>query len=88
MKTTIKTNTNKRSVYFMQATVKDDEGNYVPCIAVEGESGYYRTDWEWGPDWEEANEICDEMNERMGYTKLEALKIQLSTMGLGRERNV
>lgn len=70
----------KRSVYFLMQTETDDEGNYIPCIAVEGERGFYRTDWTWGKDWEFANEICDEMNEKLGISKQEAMKIQLGTM--------
>lgn len=70
----------ERSVYFMQQTVKDNYGNFVPCIAVEGEKGYHRTDWHWGDDWDFANEVCDKKNLEAGYTPKEAMVIQLGTM--------
>lgn len=69
-----------RKVYFVMQTVTDDNGNYIACIAVEGEKGYYKTDWEWGNDWEIANQIADDRNANLGYTKKDAMLIQLSTM--------
>lgn len=74
--------TNKnRVVYFMQRTVTDKRtGQYVPCIAVEGERGYHRTDWQWGHDYEQAEKWCEERNMHMGITPQEALDIVLGTM--------
>jgi len=70
-------------VYFVQHTVKDAAGNYIVCIAAEGETGYYKTDWEWGKDWEWANKIADDMNEKMGYGKRVAMIVQLRSLNLG-----
>lgn len=70
-----------RRVYFINELARDERGNYIPCIAVEGEVGiYHRTDWEWGSDLKLAQELADEMNEKMGYGKKEAMLIQLGTM--------
>ena len=69
-----------RKVYFIQETVTDRDGNYIPCVAVENILGFYRTDWDWGSDFNEAQLIADRMNERLGITKHEATTIQLSTM--------
>lgn len=70
----------KRMAYFIQQTVTDKSGQYIPCIAVEGESGYNLTDWTWGKDLDQAEAIADEKNEALGLTKEEAMKIVLSTM--------
>jgi hypothetical protein len=72
--------TTKRSVYFLQETARTDDGEYIPCIAVEGERGYYQTDWAWGADKEIAQQICDDKNLNLGFTRKEAALIQLSTM--------
>jgi len=58
-----------------------EDGGYIPCIAVEGERGYYRTDWNWGKDKEQAQKFCDERNELAGISKEEAYKIIMGTMG-------
>lgn len=72
--------TEKRAVYFINQLVRAKDGGYIPCIAVEGEKGFYRTDWNWGSDLELAEKICDEKNAALGFTPQEALRIQLSTM--------
>ena len=59
-----------RRVYFVMETVTDKDGNYIPCIAVEGETGYYKTDWTWGKDYKLARECADDMNERLGICLL------------------
>lgn len=69
-----------RTAYFVMQTVVDKNGNYIPCIAKEGEKGYYKTDWQWGKDWKLAQECADDMNEKMGISKQDAMLIQLSTM--------
>lgn len=70
----------KRMCYFVMETVTDENGNYIPCIAVEGERGYHKTDWQWGKDLELASACADDMNEKMGISKRDAMMIQLSTM--------
>ena len=74
---------NQRMVYFIQQTVKSSSGGFIPCIAIEGESGYYPTDWDWGTDLELAEECAREKNERLGITEDEAHKIILGTMFRG-----
>lgn len=70
----------QRLVYFIMETVRSEDGQFIPCIAVEGEKGYNRTDWKWGTDKEQAQKFCDERNEKMGIDRKEAMKIQLRTM--------
>lgn len=70
-----------RRVYFINQLVRDEKDRgYLVCIAVEGESGFYRTDWNWGSDLAIAERLADEANERMGISKREAMLIQLGTM--------
>lgn len=75
--------TRKRIAFFIMDTRKNDKGEYNALIAVEGERGYYPTDWYWGADKELAQEVCDERNARLGLSKEEASRIQLSTMRKG-----
>lgn len=70
----------KRFVYFIQQTVKNHEGNFIPCIATEGESGYHKTDYHWGKDLKLAEECAERKNKSMGIDKTEAIKIVLGTM--------
>lgn len=69
-----------RIALFVMETQMNDKGEYNALIAVEGEQGYYKTDWYWGKDYKLAQEIADERNFRMGLTKREAALIQCSTM--------
>ena len=70
---------NPRMAYMILETERDEQG-YIPCIAVEGETGYHRTSWNYGQDLKLAQECVDGLNERMGISKKEALVIQLGTM--------
>ena len=73
-----------RSVYFVQQTVRNEQG-WIPCIAVEGEKGYYKTDWTWDCTFEEAEAICKEKNANLGYTdQREIFSIIISTMDFQR----
>lgn len=78
----------ERRVYFINQLVRAEDGGYIPCIAVEGEQGYYRTDWNWGKDLDLAERIATEKNEAMGYDKRTAMLIQLGTMFEKGESNV
>jgi len=69
--------------YFIQETVRDENGEYIPCIAVDGESGYYLTDWHWSTDRALAEQCCDEKNEAMGITTHDAMLIVLRSMFSG-----
>ena len=73
------------SVYVILETVRDSDRGYIPCIAVEGEHGYHKTDWNWGSDLDIANKICDEKNEKLGYSPKEAFAIVLNTMRIKAE---
>lgn len=70
----------KRMVYFINELERAEDGGYIPCIAVEGEQGYYKTDWNWGDDLSLANQLADEKNAALGFTPREAALIQLGTM--------
>lgn len=70
----------KKFVYFIQETIRDEDGGFIPCVAIEGEDGYYPTDWNWGTNREEAEACANQKNERMGIDSEEAHKIVLGTM--------
>lgn len=72
--------TRKRIAFFILDTRKNDKGEYNALIAVEGERGFYPTDWYWGADKEMAQDVCDKRNARLGLSKKEAAMIQCSTM--------
>ena len=72
----------KRTAYFIQDTVKTTSGEFIPCIAVEGEKGYNRTNWSWGKDKALAERCAKEKNERLGHTVEDVSTIVCSTMGL------
>lgn len=74
-------NNMSRKVYFIMETERTEAGEFIPCIAVEGEKGFYRTDWAWGKNFDKAQEIADEKNLNLGIDPKEAILIQLSTMG-------
>lgn len=69
-----------KKVYFIMETERTSDGQFIPCIAVEGEKGYYKTDWAWGTDKNQAQAWADERNQKMGIDRREAAKIQLRTM--------
>jgi hypothetical protein len=69
-----------RIAFFVSETRMDNKGEYIALIAVEGESGFYKTDWSWGSDFKLAQEIAKERNTRLGLSKKEAAKIVCSTM--------
>ena len=71
---------NKKLVCMVQHTVKTDSGEYLCCIVKEGEKGYFKTDWAWGNNFELAQHITDERNQKMGYTEEEVQTIILQSM--------
>ena len=75
--------TDKRKAYFILESQTDEHGNHRALIAVEGESGYYKTDWFWGSDLETAEQIARSKNDAMGISHKEACLIVLSTMRKG-----
>jgi hypothetical protein len=70
----------KRKAFFVSEIRTNDHGEYIALIAVEGESGFYVTDWCWGKDFKVAQDIADERNARLGLSKKEAAVIVCSTM--------
>jgi len=66
--------------YFIQPTLKTDDGQYIPCIAKEGVSGYFVTDWAWGNDIDQAEACAREKNERLGISEEEAQRLVLQSM--------
>ena len=66
---------------FILETVKADDGQFIPCIAKRGEKGFYRSDWKWGTDLEQARRLANEYNAKLGMTPREAALLQASTMG-------
>jgi len=69
-----------RRAYFVQHTVINENGEYIPCIAVEGERGYHMTDWAWGKDYKLAEECANKKNEALGIDRKQAMIIVLGTM--------
>jgi hypothetical protein len=65
---------------FILENVMTPDGQYIPCIAVEGEAGYHQTDWTWGKDLKIAEKIADGRNAKMGLSKWDAMRIQMHTM--------
>ncbi len=74
----------RKFVYFINESVTNRNGEYIPCIAIEGVSGYYRTDWYWGKDLKLAEECAEGKNEIRGISREEAIKIVFSTMSFGK----
>ncbi len=70
----------KKMVFFINELKRDHDGGYIPCIAIEGETGYHPTDWNWGTDLELANRLADERNAALGFTAKEAFIIIAGTM--------
>ncbi len=69
-----------KSAYFIMETERFPDRGYRALIAKEGELGFYKTDWNWGEDKKEAQDICDEMNHGLGIDRKEAMIIQLCSM--------
>jgi len=80
--------TNKRYAFTLVEEQRAQSGGYIPCIAIEGETGYYpmsgqgefAAPWDWGKDRELAQKLCDERNEKMGLSKKEAWELIAGTM--------
>jgi hypothetical protein len=70
----------KRAAYFISQLERDGIG-WIPCLAVEGETGYHRTSWRWSCDLETAEKLAAEKNEALGLSLEAATKIIFSSMG-------
>ncbi len=70
-----------RLAFFILPSERYNSGEDIfPCIAKEGESGYHRTDWNWGKDVDAAQKLCDKRNERAGLAPADVEAIIDSTM--------
>ena len=67
------------NAYVILHTERDQDG-FIPCIVVEGERGYYRTDWRWNVTFELAEHMAWERNLKMGTSRDQALRIVLQSM--------
>jgi hypothetical protein len=70
----------RRRAYFILETIRSEDGQLIPCIAIEGVAGYYQTDWMWGTDVRKAEAIAQKMNDKLGISAADADRIVLSTM--------
>ena len=73
----------KRKAYFILESQTNDKGEFRALVAVENESGYYKTDWFWGSDLGQAEEIARDKNLAMGISREDANLIILSSMRKG-----
>ena len=69
----------KKMAYFVLQSAMQD-GQYIACIAKEGEAGCYTTDWLWGADFALAEECAKKKNEQLGLSESEVQKIICSSM--------
>ena len=69
----------KRAAYFISQLERDSSG-WIPCLAVEGETGYHRTGWRWNCDLKTAEELAAEKNQAMGLSSEAATRIVLSSI--------
>ncbi len=68
-----------------------EHGGYVPSVVEHGKPGHWpmmgrdelAQPWVWGATLKEAEVACEEMNAEHGMSKLDAIKIVLSSMGAG-----
>jgi hypothetical protein len=70
----------KRMAYFVRNTERK-EGAYIMCVAVEGESGFYKIDWGWHCSFTKAKAETALMNKKLGLNEEAVSEIIVSTMG-------
>jgi hypothetical protein len=69
----------KQMAYFVLETERK-EGAYIMCVAVEGESGYYKMDWGWHCSFTKAKTETALMNKELGLKEEKVNEIIISTM--------
>lgn len=69
----------QRCCYFISHSQKDSKG-YIPCIAIECEGGYYKTDWHWDCDYEDAWTLAQSKNMDLGLTDEDVEYIIMTSM--------
>ncbi len=57
---------------------KDD--GYIPCFVKKDETGFFRSDWNWGSDLKIANQCANDYNKKLRLTKQEAIKLVLQSL--------
>jgi len=57
-----------------------DEFGYIPCVVIDGESGYRPLDWNWGNDRAIAEKLATEYNTKLGVTESEKQRMILESM--------
>jgi len=66
----------RRWCWYVEPCNVDTDGNYIPSIVVENESGHFPArDWKWGKDFNIACQAAKQLNERRGVSESEALDI-------------
>jgi hypothetical protein len=65
---------------FILEGITAPDGQYIPCIAIRDQAGYYKTDWLFGRNKEQAQRWIDEQNERLGLSPKEAFDLVLSSL--------
>jgi len=68
-----------KTAYAILPTLKADNGEYIPIIVKEGETGYYPTDWTWGKDLKEAEKLARAKNRAMGVSDADAQRLILQS---------
>jgi hypothetical protein len=71
----------KRTAYFVLDTERTKVGAYIMCVAIEGESGFYKMDWAWHCSFTKAKSETALMNKKLGLNEEEVNEIIISTMG-------
>jgi len=71
----------KRIAYFVRDSERTKEGAYIMCVAVEGESGFYKLDWAWHCSFTKAKTETALMNKKLGLNEEKVNEIIISTMG-------
>ena len=65
--------------YTIVGTERSEDGQYIPCIVKEGETGYCKTTWLWGKSRAAAEIMADQQNAKMGVSKEEAMHLVLQS---------
>jgi|WetSurSiteA1Bulk_404760.scaffolds.fasta_scaffold42195_3 hypothetical protein len=75
-----------RKVYWISELDRAEDGGYIPCIAIEDEPEYFKTDWNWGTNLKIANKLAEEKNLESGINPKEAWLILMGCFRLAEEK--
>ncbi len=56
------------------------DNSWSAGVVIEGEKGYYLTDWDWHTSEETARRLVDDLNIKLGLTEIEAVSMTLQSM--------